>query len=192
MEYEITTEIKGNKWEQAMVCKFPNEAIARLVLEGTRTCYRSHKLCFYADGYGKAELARKDETVTAICKHSHHFKRAWDSDYEANKQHLETLAQEWKAESDEWLQMHRYYVVAVKPILERLARNTLTIKQGQEERMGVIEEQIQDVLDCLDMDDERMNRIETALQEHSETTLAHFPLIGKRTNLQEGKDAKSN
>ena len=180
VKHKITTHITDKTWVQELTCTFPNEAIATLVLEGTNTSSNWGSPCLLTgsiDSKAAAQIRLGGRGVEVGCDET----CCWDSDHEANKQHLEALAQAWKAESDKWLQIHRYYSVAVEPILRELADNVARL----ERHINTLEMAIHDVAECLDMDESRMGRIEAALQGHSSQVLAHFPVVG---NLRGGKE----
>lgn len=201
MKHQIITKTTGDEWEQVMTCEFANATIAELVWQDTTIGYRSHKDCLLADDGPKAELQREGKTITVICKKQEHFARCWNTDPDANRDALETLAKEWQEQEQAWLPTMRYFQIAKEKhnqaLLEwsnkhdeRLDGLEYQIKSEQLKREGdikfcegqitkmlenllTIEGQIHDILDCLNMDGNQIENLCEAFSLHRELKF-HF------------------
>ena len=170
MNHQITTKTTGDEWEQTMVCGFANATIALLV-------YRDANL---REGYlNKARVNINNDTITLT--------RRFDADFLAKfdnwpclttfRVELEALAKDWQEQEKTWLPIMRYFHIAKEKHNQALRE----WGKKHDERLDDLEYQIKgltdlfksyqgyteatncDILDCLDMDFNAIERLREAL-----------------------------
>ena len=120
MKYNIETKITENGWIQEMTCVFANEAIAKLILGDTETT-NGYIMTGQAPGRNwAAQLRQEVKKIGVFCTNISH-RVYWSTNHEANREHLEKLAQAWQEQAAEWNKIRRYVQASLTPDLRTLA-----------------------------------------------------------------------